>query len=43
MGDTSAATAEKGKAAIEFGARAFVELLGEVVRFDPARLKEGPG
>jgi creatinine amidohydrolase len=42
MGDASAATAEKGKAAIEFGARAFVELLGEVDRFDPARLKGGP-
>jgi creatinine amidohydrolase len=43
MGDASAATAEKGKAAIEFGARAFVELLGEVDRFDLARLKQGPG
>jgi len=42
MGDASAATAEKGKAAIEFGARAFVELLGEVDRFDLARLKQGP-
>ena len=43
MGDARAATADKGKAAIEFGARAFVELLGEVDRFDLARLKEGPG
>ena len=43
MGDARAATADKGKAAIEFGAHAFVELLGEVDRFDPARLKEGPG
>ncbi len=42
MGDASAATADKGKAAIEFGAHAFVELLGEVDRFDPARLKQGP-
>jgi len=42
MGDASAATADKGKAAIEFGARAFVELLGEVDRFDLARLKQGP-
>ena len=43
MGDARAATADKGKAAIEFGARAFVELLAEVDRFDLARLKEGPG
>ena len=42
MGDASAATAEKGKALIENGARAFVELLAEVDRFDLARLKEGP-
>jgi creatinine amidohydrolase len=42
MGDASTATAEKGKAAVEFGARAFVELLGEVDRFDLARLKQGP-
>jgi len=42
MGDASAATADKGKAALEFGARAFVELLGEFDRFDPARLKQGP-
>lgn len=42
IGDASAATAEKGKAAIEFGARAFVELLGEVDRFDLARLRKGP-
>jgi len=41
VGDASAATAEKGKAALDFGARAFVELLGEVERFDPSRLK-GP-
>ena len=42
MGDASAATADKGKAVLEFGARAFIELLGEVDRFDPARLKQGP-
>lgn len=42
MGDASAATAEKGKALIEHGARAFVALLAEVDRFDVARLKEGP-
>jgi creatinine amidohydrolase len=43
IGDAAAASAEKGKAALEFGARAFVELLGEVDRFDLARLKAGPG
>jgi creatinine amidohydrolase len=43
MGDASAATADKGKAAIEHGARAFVELLGEVDRFDLSKLKRGPG
>ena len=42
MGDASAATAEKGKALLEFGARAFVDLLKEVDRFDLARLKQGP-
>jgi creatinine amidohydrolase len=41
-GNASAATAEKGKAAIECGARAFVELLRELDRFDPAQLKQGP-
>jgi creatinine amidohydrolase len=43
MGDATAATAEKGKAAIEHGARAFVELLAEVDRFDLTRLKPEPG
>ena len=33
MGDASAASAEKGEAAAEFGARAFVALLSEVDRF----------
>jgi creatinine amidohydrolase len=42
MGDASAATAEKGKALLEFGARAFVDLLKEVDRFDLARPKQGP-
>jgi creatinine amidohydrolase len=39
IGDAAAATAAKGEAAIEFGARAFVELLGEVDRFDLERLR----
>ena len=41
-GDASLATAEKGEAALAHGARAFVELLGEVDRFDLARLTKGP-
>jgi creatinine amidohydrolase len=42
MGDATLATAAKGEAALAFGARAFVELLGEVARFDLARLGKGP-
>ena len=37
VGDASVATAAKGKAALEHGARAFVELLGEVERFELTR------
>jgi creatinine amidohydrolase len=42
VGDATAASAEKGKAALDFGARAFVDLLREVDRFDLARLRKGP-
>ena len=42
IGDPRPATAEKGAAALDFGARAFVELLQEVHRFDLDRLKDGP-
>ena len=42
VGDAAAATAAKGEAALDFGARAFVELLGEVDRFDAGRLEKGP-
>jgi creatinine amidohydrolase len=42
IGDATAASAEQGKAALDHGARAFVELLREVDRFDLARLKDGP-
>jgi creatinine amidohydrolase len=42
VGDATAASAEKGEAALDFGARAFVELLREVDRFDVARLAKGP-
>jgi creatinine amidohydrolase len=42
VGDASNASAKKGDAALEHGARAFVELLGEVDRFDLTMLKAGP-
>jgi creatinine amidohydrolase len=42
VGDATAASAEQGQAALDHGARAFVELLREVDRFDLARLKDGP-
>jgi creatinine amidohydrolase len=42
LGDARAGTKEKGEAALVFGARAFVELLEDVDRFDPERLKDGP-
>jgi creatinine amidohydrolase len=42
LGDATPATAAKGETALAYGARAFVELLQEVDRFDLARLKEGP-
>jgi creatinine amidohydrolase len=42
VGDASLATAEKGAASLDHGARGFVEMLGEVDSFDLARLKPGP-
>jgi creatinine amidohydrolase len=42
VGDATLATAEKGVAALDQGAQAFVELLQEIDRFDLARLREGP-
>jgi creatinine amidohydrolase len=42
VGDATLASAAKGEAALEHGARAFVELLREIDRFDLARLREGP-
>jgi creatinine amidohydrolase len=42
VGDATQATAAKGEAALAFGARAFVELLAEVHRFDLAGLRTGP-
>ena len=38
VGNATAATAEKGRAVIDFQAAAFVELCRDVDRFDPARL-----
>jgi creatinine amidohydrolase len=42
-GNAVAATAEKGEAAADYGATAFIELLQDVEMFDLARLDEGPG
>jgi creatinine amidohydrolase len=42
VGDATQATAAKGEAALAHGARAFVELLQDVDRFDLARLADGP-
>ncbi len=42
VGDARGATADKGEAALDHGAQAFVELLKEVDRFDLALLKKGP-
>jgi len=42
IGDATLAAAAKGEAALAHGARAFVELLEDVARFDLARLREGP-
>jgi len=42
IGDATLAKAAKGEAAIAYGAKAFVELLGEVHRFDLTRLGKGP-
>jgi creatinine amidohydrolase len=42
VGDPTQAAAEKGDAALDHGARAFVQLLQEINQFDLARLKDGP-
>jgi creatinine amidohydrolase len=42
LGDAKAGSKEKGEATLEYGARAFVELLEDVNRFDLKRLKDGP-
>lgn len=42
LGDARAGTREKGEAALEYGARAFIELLDDVDRFDLTRLRDEP-
>jgi len=42
VGDARSATAEKGEAALDHGATAFVELLREIDRFDLDALRSGP-
>jgi len=42
MGDASQASRDKGEACALFGARAFVELLSDVNRFELSRLPAGP-
>jgi len=42
VGNASKATAEKGNAALDHAARAFVELLQEIDRFDLKALRAGP-
>ena len=42
IGDATLATAAKGEATLAHGARAFVELLDDVARFDLAKLAHGP-
>jgi creatinine amidohydrolase len=42
VGDATGASAERGDAALAHGARAFVELLADVDRFDLAKLGAGP-
>jgi len=42
LGDATLATPEKGDASLDHGAKAFVELLREIDRFDLSRLKDGP-
>ena len=42
VGDPTQASRQQGEAALDYGARAFVELLGEVDRFDLSRLAPGP-
>jgi creatinine amidohydrolase len=42
LGDATLATPQKGDASLDHGAKAFVELLREIDRFDLLQLKDGP-
>jgi creatinine amidohydrolase len=42
VGDATLATPEKGERLIEHGARAFIELLDDVDRFDVRQLSQRP-
>jgi creatinine amidohydrolase len=42
VGDATSATAAKGEAVLAQGSQGLLELLRDVDRFDPSRLKEGP-
>jgi len=42
LGDATLATPQKGDASLDHGAKAFVELLREIDRFDLSQLKNGP-
>jgi creatinine amidohydrolase len=42
LGDATLATAQKGDTSLDHGAKAFVELLREIDRFDLSLLKDGP-
>jgi creatinine amidohydrolase len=42
MGNAAGATVAKGEITADFGAKAFVEALADVHRFDLSRLKKGP-
>ncbi|WJR78005.1 creatininase family protein [Bradyrhizobium sp. NP1] len=43
VGNATLASAEKGELLLDHGARAFIELLDDVGRFDPETLARGPG
>ena len=43
VGNATLASAEKGEALLDHGARAFIELLEDVDKFDPQTLAPGPG
>jgi creatinine amidohydrolase len=42
VGEAASATVAKGEAAADYGAAAFIELLGDVIAFDLARFASGP-